>query len=162
MLHRKMLAGTCALGVFGALGALLGSLLASGCSGSSGSDEASKFVGTWTFDSGAVTPSCPQLGNVPPIDLTGQTGAISKTDNTHIKVQVGNSCIVTFAVSGSTAAASSGQTCTLNTTAGAQSLSINSWTLTLSGSMISTQLAGSALLGQCTVTGTGMLTQHAG
>jgi hypothetical protein len=133
-----------------------------GCGSSSSSDDAAKFVGAWTFDSGSVPAMCPPPLPSATLQLTGLVETITKVDTTHIKVEAGSGCSVNFSVSGSTAMAASGQTCIFNTQAfGEVSVAISTWTLSLSGATLSQTITGSAF-GACTASGSGTATQHAG
>jgi len=140
-------------------------LLVAACGSSSSSDDASKFVGVWTFDSGTITATC--SGGLPggSFPLTGLTGTITRTDNTHIRLTANASCVIDFTVSGSTAmvVTSPPQSCTLNTpTLGPQQIAINMWTMTLTGTTMSATISGTALAGVCTASGSGSLSQHGG
>ena len=147
--------------LFSSLSLSLG--LATACGGSSGgSDVATPFVGTWTFDTGMVNATC--TGGLPngSFPLAGLSGTISRVDNSHIRFQANASCIINFSVSGTTATAASGQTCTLDTgTVGQQPIAINSWTMVLTGGTMAATISGSAFLNMCMAMGTGSLTQHA-
>ena len=61
-------------------------VLAAGCGGGGVSgDQASKFAGAWTFESGMLTPMCGNLA-VPAFKLTGLPLVLTKVDDTTIKV----------------------------------------------------------------------------
>jgi hypothetical protein len=139
--------------------------LAAACGGSSSStDSTTAFLGTWTFDTGQATATC--TGNIPSatIPLAGLSGMITKVDNMHIKFEANSACIIPFSVSGSTATAQSGQSCTLPVPMlGPTPIAITSWTLTLSGSTMSAAIVGTALGTSpplCNATGSGTLTMH--
>ena|SRR5215471_10245312 len=141
-------------------------LLVAAC-GSSSSDDASKFVGTWTFDSGTITATCSNGLPGGSFPIAGLSGMITKVDNTHIRLTANSSCIINFTVSGATATAPSGQSCTLPTpTLGPQEIAISSWTMTLTGTgagaTMSASISGTALAGLCTASGSGSLSQHSG
>jgi len=132
------------------------------CGGSSSSDVATPFVGDWTFDTGMVNATC--TGGLPNgmFPLAGLTGTITRVNNTQIMLTANASCVINFNVSGTTATAASGQTCTLNTpTLGPQQIDITSWTLTMSGATLATSIMGTAVGGLCNAAGTGTLSKHA-
>lgn len=127
-----------------------------GCDDGEDAPMTDAFAGSWTYG-GALTPNC---GAVPadPVDLTGSTVVITKTGDSTIQIVLGGTCTVNFAVSGSTATALSGQTCTFEVPSlGPQSVLITSWTLTLGGSSIASSFSGSVVI--CTITGDGTLTR---
>ena len=100
--------------------------------------------------------------SVPAITLTGNTATITRVDASHITLAFSNTqlmCNLNFAVSGSTATAASGQTCTINVMGTTAPVDITSWTLTASGGMLSMSMAGTARVAivSCTPTGTGTL-----
>jgi hypothetical protein len=140
--------------------ALLAALGGAGCSGGSG-DEASKFVGTWMYNTGSTinaactTPLPPMLS----FDLTGQQVTITKVDDTHIRSSVGQGCTINFTVSGSMATAAAGQVCMLTVDVGGtpmnESIMVSSWTFTAAGTTLSTTLSGTVAI--CTATGSGTL-----
>jgi hypothetical protein len=142
--------------------ALTFGVMAAGC-GSSSSDDAAKFVGTWTFDSGSVAATCPAPLPSLSVPLMSLTETITRTDATHVKLEAGGaSCAITFMVSGMTATAAAGQTCVLNTPTlpvPTVSVVISTWTLMLSGTALSQSIAGTAL-GACATAGSGSATQH--
>src|SRR6187549_2437866 len=126
--------------------------LIAGCGGG----NADAFVGEWTY-SGVITPNCFQI-EVPPLDLTGSTVTITKTDDEHLQVALDASCVVSFTVDGDKASASPSSICMLEVpTLGLSSITITSWTLTLSNGMITSQFAGAVLV--CMPAGTGTLTK---
>jgi len=151
------------------LACLLAASLA-GCGG--GSDDATKFAGTWTFTAGSsVTATCipPAPPNPAPFDLTGQDVTITKVDNSHLRanvtLQAGQpACLVNFHVSGSTATADDNQSCnvvlSLTGTPTSYPILLKSWTLTISGQVITTALQGSVAL--CTAMGSGTLMPGSG
>jgi hypothetical protein len=146
--------------------------LAGGCSssgGGSGGVTADNYVGNWTFQSGSIVPNCSGGISVPTIDLTGDTVAITKVDATHVAAMIGGGggaaapvmCNVTFTVDGSTAKANSGSTCAINDNGIAATVTVTSWTLTLSGNQIDMSMAGTASVSilTCAPTSTGTLTR---
>jgi len=150
---RRMTSRSIAVLVVGLAGLGLG-LGGAGCGDDGGSD---KFVGTWTY-AGAINPNC--IGaTVAPIDLTGQTVTILKTDSSHISVALGTLCTVTFTVDGSTATAGPGQSCMFEIPGiGPATAMITKWTLTISGETVSSDFTSSVLI--CTPGGMGTLTRQ--
>jgi hypothetical protein len=151
-------------------------LLAFGCSSGSGtgtSNPSAAFTGTWTFGSGSITPSCGTL-TVPPFDLTGDTMNITRVSDTEVATSLtgtGVMCNVNFDVSGSIATAQTGQTCLVTVmialggtpTSVPVTINITSWTLNVSGNMLSINMAGTASaeagLINCTPTADGTATR---
>jgi hypothetical protein len=123
-------------------------LLLSCSSGGTGPDSADAFVGSWTFDSGSISPMC--AVSLPAIELTGGNMTIGKIDSTHISAIVvanGIMCIGQFVINGttegiggsvSTATGKNEQTCTATDEDMSLTVSVTSWVLTLSSSKIST------------------------
>jgi len=123
-------------------------LLLSCSSGGTGPDSADAFVGSWTFDSGSISPMC--AVTLPAIELTGGKMTISKVDSTHISAIVvanGAKCMSQFVINGtrvgvggsvSTATGENGQICTATDEDMSLTVSVTSWMLTLSSSKIST------------------------
>lgn len=136
-----------------------------GCGGGGGGSNADAFVGTWTFTTGALTPTGCSFGGVAvnPIDLTGGQLVISKVDDGHVSSGYGSACTITFATAGNTAtAAPSGQSCTVAVPGSPISvvISVSQWTLAISGNSMTTHMAGAVpLLTGCSATGTGSLTK---
>jgi hypothetical protein len=145
--------------------AVLGFALAgAACSSSSGSN-ADAFVGTWTFTSGTITPMNCSLGgtSVPPVDLTGSQLVVTKVDDSHVTAMLSSTCAPTFSTSGSTATVASNQSCGVMTSGLTVTVAISSWTMSVTGDSMTTSMSGSVgLLAGCTVSGTGMLTKPAG
>jgi hypothetical protein len=135
-----------------------------GSNSDGGAPRTDDFVGSWRYDSGTLTPNmCTVLGMaIPPIPLTGETITITKTDATHINVNAGSACDVAFTVSGAVATAAANSTCAVTVMGVPVTLNITSWTLTLSGTGLSSAESGSAPLGgsACTASGTGTLTRQ--
>jgi hypothetical protein len=133
----------------------LGLALGAGACGGGGAD---KFVGMWTY-AGVINPNC--LGTpADPIDLTGETVTIMKTDSSHVSVALGTLCTVTFEVDGSTASAGSNQTCMFDVPGiGPATVMITKWTLMVSGDTIMSDFTSSVLI--CAPSGTGTLTRQA-
>jgi hypothetical protein len=138
------------------VGLSFAALAASSCGGGGGGDQAAKFVGAWTFASGALTPMCPVPG-LQPLDLTGGPVVFEKVDDATLSATFNATCNITFRASGNTAMAAPGQSCTLDLGAplGPQTIQITTWTLTLAGDRINCTIAGSGSV--CTAMGTGVL-----
>ncbi|HZL19037.1 MAG TPA: hypothetical protein VFG23_14970 [Polyangia bacterium] len=148
-------------------GLLVSSVLLLGCgSSSSGGGNGAAFVGTWTYISGStLTPSsCMVLGTtIPPLDLTGDTVTITAgASASEIDFVEGTACTIKFTVSGTTATATSDQSCTLPVSGISAVLNVTSWTLTLSGDTLMAGFSGSAPIGgtSCTASGTGTLAKN--
>lgn len=161
-------AGGASAGGAGGIGAAgsgaAGSGAGGGAAGSSGGSLADAFVGTWTFDSGDLTPlNCAIAGStLPSLALPGRTLVITKVDATHVTSAFGPSCDVTFAVSGTSGTAAAGQTCGVMLKSGVVSIAVSSWSLSLSNGALTTDMAGSVpLLAGCTVSGSGSLAKTA-
>jgi hypothetical protein len=131
------------------------------CGGGSAAPQTDSFVGPWTFTSGMLTPACGGGVTVPPFPLAGLSVVFTKVDDSTISLTAGTAgCTVKFTVSGSTATAAAGQTCTLDVAiAAGMPIMINKWTLKLSGDQIDSDISGAVLI--CTATGTGTLTRGA-
>jgi hypothetical protein len=130
--------------------------------GGGGGDQTVKYVGTWTFSSGELTPTCTLLAGVKPFSLAGLTVMFAKVDDGTISLGIGAACTVKFKVSGTNATVEPMQTCTLDVGAplGTVMVGIQSWTLTLSGDQIDNMIAGS-VAGICTASGTAVLERGA-
>ena len=132
-----------------------------------GADPAAAFAGTWTFSSGSIVPMCTgvTIGN---IDLTGATAVLTHVDATHISLvsTTGITCDVRFNVTGTTATAAAGQSCTIDAggTIGNVTVNIGTWTLALSGNSIASNMTGTAsvVIVSCTPSSTGTLTRTGG
>lgn len=131
-------------------------------------DPATAFAGNWTFGSGSIDPMCSGI-TISPVDLTGDTLTVVRVDPTHVSTSLTGSgvmCNVNFTVTGATATAVSGQTCavtvpvtsTSNTTV---TIAITSWTLNVSGDMLTMSMAGTAnaVIFTCTPTADGKATR---
>jgi hypothetical protein len=135
---------------------LLGLVVAAGACSSSGGNsgaDADAFVGTWTFQSGAITPAC-SLVMLDPIDMTGDVVTMTKTDANHVTMMIsgnGVMCDVAFAVDGKTATAAAGQTCAISASGYNAVVNVSSWTMTLSGS----NDIGMSMMGTTSVTAMG-------
>ncbi len=133
------------------------------------SDPAAAFAGSWTFGSGSLQPMCGGLGaSIAPIDLTGDTMTIFRVDATHVSTMLTGSgvmCDINFIVNNNTATAETGQTCMVMVDVGGQSqsvpISINTWSLTVSGNTMSMSMTGAAnaVIFTCTPTADGMATR---
>jgi hypothetical protein len=133
-----------------------------GAGGSTAADATSAFVGSWTFDSGQIAPTCKGITPAA-IQLTGNKVSITKVDSGHIELSFSNSelnCNVAFAVSGATATAEAGQTCSITVMGTSATFDVGAWTLTESGNnSISMNVSGSASVSvvTCMPSGTAML-----
>jgi hypothetical protein len=136
--------------------------VASSCGGGGAAAETDKFVGTWTFESGMLTPVCQIIQAPAPFSLQGLTVSISKIDAGTISLTAGAAgCTVQFTVSGATATAKPGQMCTLDVMAlGPQIVGVTSWTLKLNGDRIDSTTSGMVAI--CTATGSGVLVRRGG
>ena len=137
---------------------LVASLAAPSCGGGAG-DQTAKFVGTWTFSSGELQPTCALITT--PFSLAGLTVMFAKVDDSTISLGIGMACTVNFKVSGDKATVEPMQTCTLDIAElGPVAVAINAWALTLSGDSIDNTIAGSVAV--CTASGTAVLVRGAG
>jgi hypothetical protein len=135
------------------LTALSAAALTVGCGSSSSTttDDAAPFAGAWSFNPG--TAACATGISFP---ITGLAVTVTEVSKTMITLSAGSTCAINFTVSGATATAAAGQSCTLATPAGAQTIMVSSWTLAISGAQITNTAAGTATIcgGGITVTGT--------
>ncbi len=121
-----------------------------GCGSSSiAGDPAAAFAGNWTFGSGSIDATCNI--SIPSFALTGDTLTVTRVDPTHVATNLqgnGLTCDVNFTVTGTTATASTGQTCTVMTTVSGASvtalITVSSWSLTVSGDMLTNSMSGTA------------------
>src|SRR5258706_13746072 len=68
--------------------AAVGAVLALSACGGAGPDEATKFAGPWTFDSGQLAAGCLMpLPMPPPLSPKGLNGTLTKGDNATISPQ---------------------------------------------------------------------------
>jgi len=137
-----------------------------GTGGGTGTDPSATFVGSWTFDSGSVTPMCTGV-TVAAISLTGNAVTITEIDASHINFAFSNSelsCSVDFTVSGTTATAEAAQTCTITVMGVSTTFKVTAWTLMESGGTIAMSVNGTAKVSvvNCTPSGTGMLSRVTG
>ena len=134
----------------------LGCALAIGAMACNSKSGAEKFVGSWTY-AGAINPNCQGIAAV---DLTGDAVTITKSDSSHIRVELAGYCTVAFDVDAFTASASAGQSCTFDIPGyGAATIGITKWTLTFTGDdVLTSDFTGSILI--CIPTGTGTLTRQ--
>jgi hypothetical protein len=139
---------------------LLALVFAAGCGSSASSNDADQFVGNWVFDSTPLDVTCGGAALMPQ-DLAGTVLTLDRVSGSEVVLDYSANCMVHVAVSGSTASAKPNQTCQIATKqAGDQVVAVSSWTLTLdSPTSISTELKGTALLGMCTVSGSGKLSR---
>ena len=126
-----------------------------GCGSSSiAGDPAAAFAGNWTFGSGSIEPMC-NIAGITPFDLTGDTLTVTRVDATHVATMLtgtGVMCDVDFTVTGTTATATSGQTCivTAPVTIGgvamniAVNINISTWSLNISGDTLTMAMTGTA------------------
>ena len=142
-------------------------LAASSCSSSSSSND--KFIGTWTFDSGMVTPDSGCLG-VAASSLVGQTLTLAKGNSSDLvstlQSQFGT-CSLQLTVMGAVASANPGQSCMFTVPVAGQSLTVTfnvtSWTVTTTdGTTMTTSAAamGTGLAANCSITLSGSGTKH--
>jgi hypothetical protein len=130
---------------------LLTALLAgAGCGSSSSSDAAAKFTGAWAFNPGTATCTTGAIS----FPVTGLAVTITESDSMHIALSAGSGCTINFSVSGATATAASGQSCTLQFSGVSQTITVSSWTLMLAGDQITNNASGTATICPLTVTGT--------
>ena len=139
-----------------------------GCGSSSiTGDPAAAFAGNWTFGSGSIQPNC-NISGISPVDLTGDTLTIVRVDPTHVSTSLTGSglmCNVNFTVTGTTATAGSNSSCLVNVPVSGTNVAVNivitSWTLTVSGDMLSMAMNGtaSASILSCTPTADGKATR---
>jgi hypothetical protein len=148
-------------------GLLVSSVLLLGCGSSSGGGgNGGPFIGTWTYATpSTLTPSnCSFLGQpIPPIDLSGDTVTITAgASASQIDFVQGTACTIKFNVSGTTATATSGQSCTLQVSGTSAQLMVSSWTLMLSGDTLTAGFSGSAAIGgpSCIASGAGSLAKN--
>ena len=134
------------------LATLSAATLTAGCGSSSSSDDAAKFAGAWMFNPGTATCTASST----PFSITGLAVTLTEASATSITLSAGATCSVNFTVSGATATAGAGQSCTLSTPAGPQTIMVDSWMLAISGAQITNTAAGTATIcgGAITVTGT--------
>jgi hypothetical protein len=134
----------------------------SSCGGGS-SDDTSKFIGTWTFDSGMLGTDSTCAVGAQSAALAGQTFTLVKGTSSDLLLTLTTSqvmCQVTFKVAGSTATADPNQMCTFTVTGlGQTSVGVTSWTLvTSNGTTLTTSMVGTAI---CPVTGSGSASKNA-
>jgi hypothetical protein len=149
--------------------------LGGGCSSTGPKAGTEKFVGAWTFDSGALNATCMGL---PPFasGLTGQTVTLTtgtKSDLVSTLETTMGTCTLMLTVSGSVASANAGQSCTfmvmvppLGTVP--VTVDITTWTVTLNAmdetkmTTAATAVGNGGLANGCPVTLSGAATKHAG
>jgi hypothetical protein len=134
-------------------------MLAASCGSGGSGDQTTKFVGTWTFASGELTPTagCPIST---PFSLKGLSVMLAKVDDSTISLGIGAVCTVKFKVSGANATVVPKQTCTLDFGAlGPMAVAIDAWTLMLTGDQIDNTIEGSIFV--CKASGTAVLTRGA-
>ena len=119
-------------------------LAAASCGSSSGSSSTDTFVGTWSFQSGAIMAGCPVM--VDNVDLTGDVVTMTKIDSSHVLMTItgtGVMCDVRFSVSDTIATADANQTCAISASGQSAVVAVSSWTLTAATSSISMMMNGS-------------------
>jgi hypothetical protein len=157
-----------AAGLTGLLALVCATLIACSSTSNSGPD---KFVGTWTFDSGQVTPDSGCLG-VATSSLTGQTLTLAKgtsADLVSTLMSQFGTCSLQLTVMGTVASANAGQSCMFTVPVAGQSLTVTfnvtSWTVTTTDGVTMTTNAaatGTGLAANCSITLTGTATKHEG
>jgi hypothetical protein len=144
-----------------ALAALISAGAVIGCGGSS--DDAAKFAGPWTFESGELAATCTApLGALPPFSMAGLGVQVVKVNGGSFDLIAGDTgmCKVRFSVAGTKATVTANQKCKLNVGSfGPQEISIATWTLELDGEKLKSATTGSAFV--CQVSGTGVLVRGA-
>lgn len=144
-----------------ALAALVsvGSLI--GCGG--GSDDAAKFAGPWTFESGELTPTCTApIGAQPPFSMAGLGVQLVKVSGGSFDLVAGDTgkCKVRFSVAGTKATVTANQKCELNVGSfGPQEITVKTWTLELDGEKLKSVTTGSVFV--CQLSGSGVLVRGA-
>jgi hypothetical protein len=135
-----------------------------GCS-SGGSDDAAKFAGPWTFESGQLAATCPAIITAPdPFPLAGLGVSITKVNGGSFELSAGSTgkCKVRFNVSGSkaTAVTNPPQSCILEVGSfGEQTLGVTAWTLEVDGDRLKSTTMGTVLV--CSLSGSGVLVRGA-
>jgi hypothetical protein len=143
-----------------------------GSCSSSSNGATDKFIGDWTFDSGMLSANC---NGLPPFSssLAGNTLTLIKGTKSDLSSTLTSSmgtCTLDLTVTGTTASADSGQSCTFNVSALGQTVpvtvNINSWTVTTTDGVTMTTAAmatgSGGLANGCPVTLNGSATKHAG
>ena len=119
-------------------------LAGAGCGSSSSAANTDAFVGTWTFQSGAIVPGCPVA--IDNLDLTGDVVTITKIDASHVSMMItgtGVMCDVRFTASDTIATADANQTCAITASGQSAVVAVQSWTLTAATSSLSMSMTGS-------------------
>ena len=142
-------------------------LAAGSCSTSSSGND--KFIGTWTFDTGTITPTNCQ--GITPISLVGETLMLAKGTSSDLVSTLQSSfgtCTLNLTVSGTVASADAGQSCMFTVPVAGTPLSftfnVSSWTVTTTDGVAMTTsaaAAGTGLATGCTISLTGAATKHA-
>ena len=133
--------------------------LGAGCGGGAMVSQGGvdKFIGDWKFDSETLMADCVSQS----VDLTGKILTLAVIAGNQISAMLPGICVINFNVAGTTATAPAGQTCSLPLGAIMVPVSLSSWTLTTTdGVSMSTAQKGTAEMGICNVTGSGMLTKQ--
>jgi hypothetical protein len=156
-----------AIALTGALG------LGAGCSSTGPKAGLDKFVGDWTFDTGALVASCAILPTPYSNTLTGQTLTLTKgtmSDLVSTLQTTMGTCTLKLTVNGSVASADAGQSCMFNVMVlgnpVAVTVNISTWTVTLNATdptkmTTSAMAVGSGGLADgCPVTISGAASKH--
>lgn len=139
-------------------------LAAAGCGSSSSTAATDSFVGTWSFQSGDIVPTCPVM--IANVDLTGDVVTITKIDSSHVSMMItgtGVMCDVRFTVSDTIAKADANQTCAITASGQSAVVAVQSWTLTPATSSLSMTMSGSTTVSAlgvsltCMPTATGIM-----
>jgi len=150
---------------------LLACAALSSCSSSS-NGATDKFIGNWTFDSGALNAMC---NGLPPFSnsLAGETLTLMKGTSSDLVSTLTSSlgtCTLKLSVNGTVASADAGQSCMFTVTVSGLAVpvtvNINSWTVTTTDGVTMTTAAmatgSGGLADGCPVTLNGSATKHAG
>jgi hypothetical protein len=129
----------------------------------SSADDATKFAGVWTFESGQLAATCGQAIPSPaPFQLAGLSVTLKRINNGSFDLIAGTAakCTIHFSVSGNKATAPSNQTCILDVgDTGEQTLTVDTWTLELAGDRLTSKTTGLVLI--CSLNGSGVLVRGA-
>ena len=147
--------------------------LGAGCSSSGPKAGTDKFVGAWTFDSGALVASCAILPTPFTSTLNGQTLTLvtgTKSDLVSTLETTMGTCTLMLTVSGTVASANAGQSCTFMVTLAGNTVpvtvDITTWTVTLNATdetkmtTAATAVGNGGLANGCPVTLSGAATKN--
>jgi hypothetical protein len=129
-------------------------------------------MGTWTFDSGAVTPGSGCFG-AQPISLTGETLTLTKGSSSDLESTLATSfgtCTLPLDVMSTVASLVGTPPCSFTVPVGGTpvmvTFTVTSWTVTTTDGMTMTTTAAAtgqgALASGCSLTISGSATKHAG